>query len=162
LPRSTYNPYIYKYVRFVLYIRFAYKTNGGDQRPEMKMEKPKASTRKLKTSLCMPRFRGNACNISKNKGLSPMTLLERFREAVFRLIMLSALSKATNNHSSGSADIQPCYYPNDPHHSEAVADCIEFIKKKASADDDDQNRDSSASSTSIHATPEAVMPVPVM
>jgi hypothetical protein len=134
------------------------------------MEKPKASTRKPKTSLCMPRFRGNAGNIGyKNKGLSPMTLLERFREAVFRLIMLSALSKAsaTNNHAGGggSADvIQPCcYYPNDPHHSEAVADCIEFIKKKASADDenDHQNRDSSASSSSsIHAAPEAVMPVP--
>ncbi|KAB1201821.1 hypothetical protein CJ030_MR8G020135 [Morella rubra] len=122
------------------------------------MEKPKASPRKLKTSLCIPRFRSNSCTNKINKAPSPMTLLERFREAVFRLIMLSAMSKATN-HSECSADAQRCYYPNDPHHSEAVAECIEFIKKKASTDE--ENRDSTASS-SIHGTPEAVIPVPVM
>ncbi|KAH7519930.1 hypothetical protein FEM48_Zijuj08G0089600 [Ziziphus jujuba var. spinosa] len=78
-----------------------------------------------------------------------MTLLERFREAVFRLIMLSALSKATTNVQSGSADYaqrQYHYYSNDPRHSEAVADCIEFIKKTAVPY---ENRDSSATSTSI-------------
>lgn len=64
-----------------------------------------------------------------------MSLLERFREAVLRLMMLSALSKATN-HGGGSSDRgqRRRYYPNDPHHSEAVADCIEFIKEKAAAD----------------------------
>lgn len=79
--------------------------------------------------------------------------------------MLSALSKANTN-QSGSAETQRqhYYYPNDPRHSEAVADCIEFIKKTAGPD---ENRDSSASasstSTSIDATTaEVVMPVTVM
>lgn len=95
-----------------------------------------------------------------------MTLLERFREAVFRLIMLTALSKgcAAGTHTAGSVDTvqRPCYHQyDDPHHSEAVADCIEFIKKSASTD---ETRDSTASSTSstIDDTSEMVIPVPVM
>ncbi|KAF3440292.1 hypothetical protein FNV43_RR18576 [Rhamnella rubrinervis] len=130
-----------------------------------KTERTRGSPKKLmKTSLCIPRLRSNTCT-HKNRGLSPMALLERFREAVFRLIMLSALSKATTG-QSGSAETQrQCYYyPNDPRHSEAVADCIEFIKKTALQD---ENRDSSASasstSTSIDATPaDVVMPVTVI
>ncbi|KAG6700824.1 hypothetical protein I3843_08G126000 [Carya illinoinensis] len=113
------------------------------------MEKPTASPRKPKiSSLCIPRLRGNAaCANKNNKSVSPMTLLERFREAVLRLIMLSALSKATSNGTGSTADAQTrrCCYPNDSHHSEAVADCIEFIKKTASADE--ENRESSASSS---------------
>ncbi|PON46355.1 hypothetical protein PanWU01x14_252420 [Parasponia andersonii] len=70
-----------------------------------------------------------------------MPLLERFREAVFQLIMFSAFSKASDH--AGSTDVRRCYHPdNDHRHNEAVADCIEFIKKKALPDD--QNRDSSA------------------
>lgn len=130
-----------------------------------KTERNRGSPKKLKTSLCIPRLRSNSCT-HKNRGLSPMTLLERFREAVFRLIMLSALSKASTN-QSGSAESQQqyyCYYPNDPRHSEAVADCIEFIKKTAVPD---ENRDSSASasssSTSIDAAAaDVAMPVTVM
>ncbi|BFG39258.1 hypothetical protein CerSpe_255320 [Prunus speciosa] len=88
----------------------------------------------------------NSCS-NKTKRLSPMTLLERFREAVFRLIMLSAVSsnKSTSHAGRSSPDAQRYYCPHDdPHHSEAVADCIEFIKKKASPEDG--NRGSSASS----------------
>ncbi|KAK7307488.1 hypothetical protein VNO77_40596 [Canavalia gladiata] len=81
---------------------------------------------------CMPRLKGNSC---KNKSPSPMTLLERFREAVLRLMMFSALSKATNHGGSGDGERQHRRYsPYDPHHTEAVADCIEFIKKKAATD----------------------------
>ncbi|KAK5793120.1 hypothetical protein PVK06_034256 [Gossypium arboreum] len=47
------------------------------------------------------------------------------------------------------------YQPADTHHSEAVADCIEFIKKKSSRE---ENRVSGASS----CTSEVVMAVPVM
>ncbi|KAI4314759.1 hypothetical protein L6164_027636 [Bauhinia variegata] len=106
---------------------------------------------------CMPRFR--SCS-TKNKSPSPMSLLERFREAVFRLMMLSALSKATANNQGGSGDSgrqrrRYYSYQNDPHHSEAVADCIEFIKKKATVDD---NRHSSVSSCSSVE----VIQVPVM
>lgn len=92
-----------------------------------------------------------------------MTLLERFREAVFRLIMLSALSNKATNVQSGSADAQRqcCYYPDDPRHNEAVADCIEFIKKTALPD---ENRDSSATSASVDdaSAAEVVIPVPVI
>ncbi|OMO84639.1 hypothetical protein COLO4_21914 [Corchorus olitorius] len=109
----------------------------------------------MKTStLCMPRFKSN----NKNKRLSPMTLLDRFREAVFRLIMLSALTKASH-HQTGSTAAPRKYYPADAHHSEAVADCIEFIKKKAYTD---ENRDSSASSSNLDAASEVAMPVHVM
>ncbi|KAG5069699.1 hypothetical protein AAZX31_01G154500 [Glycine max] len=82
---------------------------------------------------CMPRLKSSSC---KNKTPSPMTLLERFREAVLRLMMLSALSKATSHRGSGDGERQNRRYnsPYDPHHGEAVADCIEFIKKKAATD----------------------------
>lgn len=86
---------------------------------------------------CIPRMKGN-------KIPSPMTLLERFREAVLRLMMFSAISKATNNNrgggSGGDRERQRRYSPyNDPHHSEAVADCIEFIKKKSAIDNTIEN-----------------------
>ncbi|XVF18020.1 hypothetical protein REPUB_Repub10bG0175400 [Reevesia pubescens] len=116
-------------------------------------KKTRGSPNKMKTSsLCMPRFKGN----NKNKRLSPMTLLERFREAVFRLIMLSALTKVSHHHPhhhTGSSAAPRKYYPaeSDAHHSEAVADCIEFIKKKASWE---ENRDSTASSSNMDATSE--------
>ncbi|KAE8668899.1 hypothetical protein F3Y22_tig00112281pilonHSYRG00043 [Hibiscus syriacus] len=105
---------------------------------------------------CMPGFKGN----NKNKRLSPTTLLERFREAVFRLIMISALSKASDHHHhhSSTSNAPRKYYPVDAHHSEAVADCIEFIKKKSSREED---RDSRAGSSSMDATNEIVMPVPI-
>ncbi|RDX61517.1 hypothetical protein CR513_60244, partial [Mucuna pruriens] len=85
---------------------------------------------------CMPRLKSNSC---KNKAASPITLLERFREAVLRLMMFSALSKATataTNHRGDDGERQNRRYssPHDPHHSEAVADCIEFIKRKAASD----------------------------
>lgn len=87
-----------------------------------------------------------------------MNLLERFREAVFRLIMFSAFSKAAD-HAARSTEVRQYYCPdNDHRHSEAVADCIEFIKKKALLDD--QNRDSTVSS-SVDSTAEGVIQVSV-
>ncbi|KAB2004367.1 hypothetical protein ERO13_D11G183450v2 [Gossypium hirsutum] len=117
-------------------------------------KKTRGSPKIMKSSiLCIPGFKSNNKN---NKRLSPVTLLERFREAVFRLIMLSALSKASHHHQSSSSTVPRRYYPADAHHNEAVADCIEFIKKKSS-------RESRASSSNMDAaTSEIVMPVPVM
>ncbi|GMI66065.1 hypothetical protein HRI_000275800 [Hibiscus trionum] len=93
-------------------------------------KKTRSSPKVMKSSaFCMPGFKGN----NKNKRLSPTTLLQRFREAVFRLIMISALGKASHHRSSTSYSNAPQkYYTADAHHSEAVADCIEFIKKKSS------------------------------
>ncbi|KAK8587143.1 hypothetical protein V6N13_086148 [Hibiscus sabdariffa] len=111
------------------------------------------------SAFCMPGFKGN----NKNKRLSPTTLLERFRETVFRLIMISAISKTSHHHHhhhqhSSTSNGPRKYYPDDAHHSEAVADCIEFIKKKSSRE---ENRDSRGSSSNMDATSEIVMPVPV-
>ncbi|KAF6166505.1 hypothetical protein GIB67_005367 [Kingdonia uniflora] len=68
-------------------------------------------------------------NMKSSSCLSPMSMLERFREAVFRLIMITALSKSARDNQSENA--QRAYYPPDQHHNDAVADCIEFIKKSA-------------------------------
>eukprot|EP00257_Ricinus_communis_P006405 XP_002521667.2 uncharacterized protein LOC8268722 [Ricinus communis] len=129
------------------------------------------SPKRMKSHLCIPRLRGShntTCTIKNNHRLSPMTLLERFREAVFRLMMLSALSKATHSTSrsrsrssnSGGPPLKRSYYYSssaDPHHSEAVADCIEFIKKTSVAvEEEEENSRNSAAAT------EMVIPVPVM
>ena len=113
---------------------------------------------------CMPRLKSNSCS-TKNKSPTPMTLLERFREAVLRLMMLSALSRATTTNHGGSGDEggrQRRYCSAyDPHHSEAVADCIEFIKKKAANDDIVENRHSSTC-CSADDTADIVVSVSVM
>ncbi|CAN4083423.1 unnamed protein product [Withania somnifera] len=105
----------------------------------------------MKNPFCMPRIRGNNCSRKSNR-LSPISLLDRFRQAVFRLIMLSAMSKATQQQeqrSNSSPISHKSYYSQEhDHHSEAVADCIEFIKKSAITDDG--------------AEGEVVFPVPVM
>lgn len=124
----------------------------------------------MKTSFCIPRLRGSTRKSTRL--ISPMSLLERFRVAVFRLIMMqSALSKRTTTHekktSSSSAVHQyhrSCY-SYDTHHNEAVADCIEFIKRSSTIDDED--RQSTASNNGSRspmdgALTEAVIPMPVI
>ncbi|KAE8695131.1 hypothetical protein F3Y22_tig00110733pilonHSYRG00089 [Hibiscus syriacus] len=129
------------------------KSKGG---PENIEKKTRSSPKIMKSGVfCMPGFKGN----NKSNRLSPTTLLEQFREAVFRLIMISALSKDSHHHHSSTSNAPRIYYPADAHHSEAVADCIEFIKKKSSRMED---MDSRAGSSNMDATNEIVMPVPVM
>ncbi|XAR73779.1 hypothetical protein NMG60_11007865 [Bertholletia excelsa] len=102
----------------------------------------------------MPRLRATPRGGDKRR-LSPMTLFDRLREAVFRLIMLSALSKATQQAAGAGPAHSPqrsYSYQREPHHSEAVADCIEFIKKSATVDE--ESRGSAARGV--------VVPVPVM
>ncbi|KAI4327726.1 hypothetical protein L6164_020152 [Bauhinia variegata] len=101
----------------------------------------------MRKGQCMPRFR--SCS-AQNKSPSPISLLERFREAVFRLMMLSALSKASDRGRQRRR-----YYPyqSDPHYSEAVADCIEFIKKKATVEDNRHSSVSSCSSVEVIRVP---------
>ncbi|KAM0975274.1 hypothetical protein ACFX13_018621 [Malus domestica] len=105
----------------------------------------------MKTHLCIPRMRSNNPSSANKvtKRLSPMTLLDRFREAVFCLIMLSAVfsNKADGHDGRTSPDVQRYYCPINYHHSEAVADCIDFIKEKVLPEDQD-NLDSSASASS--------------
>lgn len=103
----------------------------------------------MKNPFCTPKLRGNNCSRKSNR-LTQMTLLDRFRQAVFRLIMLSAMSKATQREqrSNSSPVSQRSYYSHEHHHSEAVADCIEFIKRSAATDDGESS--------------EVIFPVPVM
>lgn len=123
------------------------------------------------------------------------SLLDRFREAVFRLIMVTALTKASNNSSSkstssrsstshndygnsnnnhGHESVRRSCYLYDPYHSEALADCIEFIKKKSvtsSPSDDDQCRlhdhvdyddDDNETSCDSTALNDVIIPLPIM
>lgn len=136
-----------QYTIVVLYHRFSYQSPSYTHWQTTKthfnyqtlMEKQSPERIMKSSHLCIPRLK--ATTIKNNHRLSPMTLLERFREAVFRLMMLSALSKATNS-NDGSPVIKRSYYrpSNDSHHSEAVADCIEFIKKTAVTDEDNGGR----------------------
>lgn len=118
----------------------------------------------MKTNFCIPRLR----NRKSTRLLSPMSLLERFRVAVFRLIMMqSALSKGTTTHekrTSSSPAVHQYHrscYSYDSHQNEAVADCIEFIKKSSAIDDDDQ-QSTAGNDVSSSAMTEVVMPMPVM
>ncbi|GMH14908.1 hypothetical protein Nepgr_016749 [Nepenthes gracilis] len=102
----------------------------------------------------------------------PASLLERFREAVFRIIMLqTALSKNVNHHPragwSSPDDHHHMrrsynYQLHDPLHIEAMADCIEFIKKSSSSDDYHRNRSSTASAGSLDPAAEVALPVSAM
>nr|DAD22372.1 TPA_asm: hypothetical protein HUJ06_023835 [Nelumbo nucifera] len=101
----------------------------------------KGKRRNLKSLHCIssPIRDDDDDNKSNDRVLSPMSLLERFREAVFRLFMLSAVSnKPTTHHSKPVVSSEHRgYYPHthDPFQSEAVADCIEFIKKSATGEE---------------------------
>ncbi|OVA04908.1 hypothetical protein BVC80_8873g12 [Macleaya cordata] len=91
----------------------------------------------------------NTTTNSSNNRLSPISLLERFRETVFRLIMLNAISK--NPHHDAPINVRRMYSPvsDQQYHSDAVAECIDFIKKSASTNN---VRDSTASNSSLDAT----------
>lgn len=110
----------------------------------MEKDREKPARRILKTGrLCIPRLKpassAAATVSSKTRRFTPVSLLDRFREAVFRLIMISALSSSSRAGSPGPSPSSksrcsgPYYYDYCPstHHSDAVADCIEFMKKKA-------------------------------
>ncbi|KAK4346927.1 hypothetical protein RND71_033266 [Anisodus tanguticus] len=118
----------------------------------MEKSKGRRSLRRMKNPFGISKLRGSNCSRKSNR-LSPISLLDRFRQAVFRLIMLSAMSKATQQEqrSNSSPISHRSYYSHEHHHSEAVADCIEFIKKSATTDDG-ADGDSS----------EVVFPMPVM
>ena len=117
----------------------------------------------MKTNFCIPRLPRKS-----TRSISPMSLLERFRVAVFRLIMLqSALSKGPTHEKRKKASSSAVHqyhrscYSYDSHHNEAVADCIEFIKKSSAIDEED--RQSTVSSPAVDGTlSEVVIPMPVM
>ncbi|CAF2086890.1 BnaCnng52580D [Brassica napus] len=95
----------------------------------------KASQMKKKNSgarFCVPRVKTNLSRTTagdRNISVTPMTLLDRFREAVLRIIMISAPSIPTPHRSKPTrVNSQKYYNSTDTYHNEAVADCIEFIR----------------------------------
>ncbi|KAG9443011.1 hypothetical protein H6P81_018865 [Aristolochia fimbriata] len=118
--------------------------------------------------LCMPKLGQRS---GGRGGSTPMTLLDRFREVVFRLIMLSAISKGTTStaqhgdparQGAGGGICRGCYYSQESYNSEALADCIEFIKKSSASSTDHGGRDSAASGADgvvDHLGGHAVVPV---
>lgn len=91
---------------------------------------------------CIPKMvkSKNYTKNNRNSLSSPVTLLERFRAVVLRLMMLSTLTSKSADHGGsgggggldrGGQNKHGCYHLNEHHHSEAVEDCIEFIKQKA-------------------------------
>ncbi|PKA57978.1 hypothetical protein AXF42_Ash012517 [Apostasia shenzhenica] len=86
-------------------------------------------------TLCFPRKR------SSRPATSPVVLLARLREVVFKLIMLSTMSKGGGGFGRSGVSEAPAApaatRTNQQRHqdslrSEAVEDCIEFFRKSAS------------------------------
>ncbi|KAL1217055.1 hypothetical protein V5N11_021403 [Cardamine amara subsp. amara] len=90
-------------------------------------------TKNSGAGFCVPRVKPNSRTTGDREiTVNPMTLLDRFREAILRLIMISAVSKSTSSRQRNkqSPASQKYYNSTDTYHSEAVADCIEFIRTK--------------------------------
>lgn len=141
-------------------------------------DREKPARRIMKTGhLCIPQLKAASSSATaaatKTRRFTHTSLLERFREAVLRLMMISALSSSRTGRpgsntasKSHSSDLYYCDYYSSTHHSEAVADCIEFIKKKScpqlEGDRELEDDSDSALTSVIDASGEVdqVMPVP--
>ncbi|KAJ4759890.1 Transducin/WD40 repeat-like superfamily protein [Rhynchospora pubera] len=76
------------------------------------------------TISCMPRLRRRPTAFT-----TPMSLFNRLREVLLRLIMISSsVSRTEEMHQAPPARV---YHNLDSHRSEAVQDCIEFFKRSA-------------------------------
>ncbi|KAF8648118.1 hypothetical protein HU200_065021 [Digitaria exilis] len=117
----------------------------------------RAKAMKAATTTCMPRLvRGGGCRASTARPAASVSLLERIRDVVLRLIMLSAVSRASVQRTSSSArgksskasspraasrnrdsdaSVPGACRRDDSIRNEAVEDCIEFLKR-SSADGD--------------------------
>ncbi|OEL30592.1 hypothetical protein BAE44_0008389 [Dichanthelium oligosanthes] len=109
---------------------------------------------KAATATCMPRLvRGGGCRASTARPAASVSLLERIRDVVLRLIMLSAVSRASvrRTTSSGSGQSSKASTPpaardsdasvavacrrDDSIRNEALEDCIEFLKRSSAEGD---------------------------
>ncbi|GJN37785.1 hypothetical protein PR202_gb26774 [Eleusine coracana subsp. coracana] len=108
---------------------------------------------KAATAACMPRLvcGGGGCRASTARPAASVSLLERIRDVVLRLIMLSAVSRSASvqrTTSSGRTkakasspragrhrrDSVTCRR-DDSIRKEAVEDCIEFLKRSSAEGD---------------------------
>ncbi|CAN6983906.1 unnamed protein product, partial [Brassica oleracea var. botrytis] len=77
---------------------------------------------------CVPRVKTNLSRTTagdRNISVTPMTLLDRFREAVLRIIMISAPSNPTPRRSKPTrVNSQKYYNSTDTYHNEAVVSSL--------------------------------------
>ncbi|KAL9659401.1 hypothetical protein QQ045_024207 [Rhodiola kirilowii] len=107
--------------------------------------------------------------------VSPISLLDHVRDAMLRLIMVTAVSKSapashSNIHHANNSSLRQSYASpsarNDTDHSQAVAECIEFIKKRSVygcvLDEKDLESSSFEPSSSLDGIPQLGMPFSVL
>ncbi|CAL4924440.1 unnamed protein product [Urochloa decumbens] len=116
----------------------------------------RAKAMKAATATCMPRLvrGGGGCRASTARPAASVSLLERIRDVVLRLIMLSAVSRASVQRTSSSGKSSKASSPraagqhrdsdvavavtcrrDDSIRNEAVEDCIEFLKRSSAEGD---------------------------
>ncbi|PUZ39594.1 hypothetical protein GQ55_9G335000 [Panicum hallii var. hallii] len=114
----------------------------------------RAKAMKAATATCMPRLvRGGGCRASTARPVASFSLLERIRDVVLRLIMLSAVSRASvqqttsgksskasspraaGRHRDSDAAVAVACRRDDSIRNEAVEDCIEFLKRSSAEGD---------------------------
>ncbi|MQL76399.1 hypothetical protein Taro_008799 [Colocasia esculenta] len=108
----------------------------GGGRAEVRRGAPMEGRKRNGGTTCIPRRRRS------HPRPSPASLLDRFREVVFRLIMMTAAAsrgggaqararQGRRAHGGGGGRV----HRSDSYRSEAVEDCIEFFKRSASGID---------------------------
>ncbi|PAN19320.1 hypothetical protein PAHAL_3G264800 [Panicum hallii] len=111
----------------------------------------RTKTMKAATATCMPRLvRGGGCRAPTARPAASVSLLERIRDVVLRLIMLSAVSRASvqrtsstgsgksskaSRHGDSDAAVAVTCRRDDSIRNEAVEDCIEFLKRSSAEGD---------------------------
>ncbi|KAJ0968720.1 hypothetical protein J5N97_021597 [Dioscorea zingiberensis] len=87
----------------------------------------------MKSTQCMPRLTSS----NRNRTPSAISMLDRLREVVFRLIMLTAISKGgRRQHERPQEQHHARSHQPDSYRSQAVEDCIEFFKQSAASAED--------------------------
>ncbi|KAK3157374.1 hypothetical protein QOZ80_2AG0120610 [Eleusine coracana subsp. coracana] len=104
---------------------------------------------KSATAACMPRLvrGGGGCRASTARPAASVSLLERIRDVVLRLIMLSAVQRTTSSgrakasspragrHRDSDASVPVTCRRDDSIRNEAVEDCIDFLKRSSAEGD---------------------------
>uniref|UniRef100_A0ACD5U7E3 Uncharacterized protein n=1 Tax=Avena sativa TaxID=4498 RepID=A0ACD5U7E3_AVESA len=105
----------------------------------------KSKAAKMASFGCMPRLTRGSCRASTAQPAASVSLLERIRDVVLRLIMLTAVSKASVQRSSSrgsrasssprAAAVAVTCRRDESIRNEAVEECIEFLKRSSAEGD---------------------------
>jgi hypothetical protein len=106
----------------------------------------KSKAAKAASAACFPRLTRGTCRASTAQPAASVSLLERLRDVVLRLIMLTAVSKASVQRSRSSssrtsspraagAAVAVTCRRDESIRNEAVEECIEFLKRSSAEGD---------------------------